>query len=92
MTQKTQKGTDTDTETMAAIGLGLYGDRWIPKMAASLGAFHPRQRSVSASYISAIHAGRKPCPAWIRDALPQAIAYEISVRQDFQRQLKERNF
>lgn len=87
MTQK-----NTDAETMSAIGEGLYGDRWIPRMAAILGPWHPRQRSVSASYISAIHAGRKPCPAWVRDALPQAIAYEISVRQEFQRQLKEKGF
>lgn len=85
MTQKS-----TDTETLIAIGLGLYDDRWISKMAKALGPFHPRQRSVSASYIAAIAAGRKPCPAWIRFALPQAIAYEIAVRQEFRRQLLER--
>lgn len=83
---------ETDTETLIAIGQGIYGDRWIPKMSEALGAFHPRQRSVSASYISAIAAGRKPCPAWVKDALPQAIAYEINVRQEFQRQLREKGF
>lgn len=75
----------TDTETMIAIGQGLYGDRWIPRLADALGPFHPRQRSVSASYISAIASGRKPFPEWIRDALPQAISYEIWVRKEFRR-------
>lgn len=83
---------ETDRETMIAIGLGLYGDRWVPKMAEALGAFHPKKTSISASHIHSIASGRKPFPSWVRDALPQAIAYEISVRENFQRQLKDKGF
>jgi hypothetical protein len=77
-------------QTMIAIGLGLYGDRWVPKMASALAAFHPRQRAESRATSAIPPTAGNGAPRGFGILCRSRAGMRFRVRQAFQRQLAER--
>lgn len=79
---------DNDVNSLLAVGHSLFGGAWRRPLADALAPYNPRgKRAISASYLGHMQTGRRPVPAWVRNALPQILSADIASKATLHSQI-----